>query len=133
MTLPWYAVLVLPVLFAAGMSLFDTLDGAAMHLAYDRAHHQGTDPARKLTYNAVVTGLSVALALGIGTIQLATATHDTLPALGDHPAGALLNWLSALDTSAVGITTVAVFALITTAAVLTHRLTTRPAGVATSS
>ena len=26
-TLPCYAILVLPVLFAAGMSLFDTLDG----------------------------------------------------------------------------------------------------------
>ena len=32
--LPWYAVLILPVLFAAGMSLLDTIDGCFMSLAY---------------------------------------------------------------------------------------------------
>ena len=33
-SLPWYAILVLPVLFAAGMSLFDTADGVFMSRAY---------------------------------------------------------------------------------------------------
>ena len=35
--LPWYAVLTLPVLFAAGMSLMDGLDGLFMSVAYDWA------------------------------------------------------------------------------------------------
>ena len=32
--LPWYAIMVLPVLFAAGMILFDTIDGVFMAHAY---------------------------------------------------------------------------------------------------
>ena len=39
-TLPWYAILVLPVLFAAGMSLFDALDGILMSRAYGWAFLQ---------------------------------------------------------------------------------------------
>ena len=34
---PWYAILVLPLLFAAGMSLLDSLDGLFMSVAYDWA------------------------------------------------------------------------------------------------
>ena len=55
--LPWYAILMLPVLFAAGMSLLDTIDGSFMNFAYGWAF---SDPVRKLYYNATVTGLSVA-------------------------------------------------------------------------
>ncbi len=57
--LPWYAVLVLPVLFTAGMTLFDTIDGLFMTRAYRWAV---LDPARKLFYNFSVTALSVAIA-----------------------------------------------------------------------
>jgi high-affinity nickel-transport protein len=32
--LPWYAIVVLPLLFAAGMSLLDTADGCFMNAAY---------------------------------------------------------------------------------------------------
>jgi len=107
-TLPWYAVLILPVLFAAGMSLFDTLDGAAMTLAYDVARHEDLNPLRKLTYNAIVTGLTGTIALSIGTVQLATAAHDGLPI-----AHSITGWLADLDTALVGIGTVIAFALIT--------------------
>ncbi|MEJ0049243.1 MAG: HoxN/HupN/NixA family nickel/cobalt transporter [Rhodospirillales bacterium] len=65
--LPWYAVLCLPVLFAAGMSLVDTLDGAFMTVAYGWALAR---PARKMYYNLVITGLSVAVALMIGTVEV---------------------------------------------------------------
>src|SRR4051794_26404841 len=65
--LPFYAILCLPILFAAGMSLFDTIDGAFMNFAYGWAF---TQPVRKLFYNVVVTGLSVAVALVIGSIEL---------------------------------------------------------------
>ena len=65
--LPWYAVLSLPVLFAAGMSLFDTIDGSFMNFAYGWAFSK---PLRKVYYNITITGLSVAVALIIGSIEL---------------------------------------------------------------
>jgi nickel/cobalt transporter (NiCoT) family protein len=65
--LPFWAILSLPVLFAAGMSLFDTLDGCFMNFAYDWAFSQ---PVRKVYYNLVITGLSVAVAFFIGTVEL---------------------------------------------------------------
>ncbi len=107
-TLPWYAVLVLPVLFAAGMSLFDTLDGAFMSAAYDWAFAR---PLRKLTYNAVVTGLSVAVALVVGTIQLVSVLHERL-GLDD----AMTTWISGLDLSSAGLLVVGLFVLVWVAA-----------------
>ena len=65
--LPFYAVLSLPVLFAAGMCLFDTLDGWFMNFAYDWAF---SNPVRKVFYNLTITGLSVSVAFFIGTIEL---------------------------------------------------------------
>ena len=65
--LPWYAILCLPVLFAAGMSLLDTIDGSFMNFAYGWAFSK---PVRKIYYNLTVTALSVAVALVIGTIEL---------------------------------------------------------------
>jgi nickel/cobalt transporter (NiCoT) family protein len=66
--LPWFGVLALPLVFAAGMSLFDTLDGLMMCSAYRWALGQA---GRRLTYNLVVTAVSVAVALGVGVIELA--------------------------------------------------------------
>ena len=65
--LPWYAILCLPVLFAAGMSLLDTIDGSFMNFAYGWAFSR---PVRKVYYNLVVTALSVAVAFIIGSIEL---------------------------------------------------------------
>jgi nickel/cobalt transporter (NiCoT) family protein len=74
-TLPWYAILVLPVLFAAGMSLFDAADGILMSRAYGWAFLQ---PVRKVYYNLTVTVLSVIVALVIGVIVLAGLVTDRL-------------------------------------------------------
>jgi high-affinity nickel-transport protein len=65
--LPFYAILCLPVIFAAGMSLLDTADGAFMCKAYGWAF---SNPVRKVYYNITVTGLSVAVALLVGTIEI---------------------------------------------------------------
>ena len=54
--LPWYAVLSLPILFAAGMATLDTLDGSFMNFAYGWAFSK---PVRKVYYNITITGLSV--------------------------------------------------------------------------
>lgn len=66
-TLPWYAVLVLPVLFTAGMSLFDSADGIFMARAYSWAFLK---PIRKVYYNLTITVLSVIVALVVGVIVL---------------------------------------------------------------
>lgn len=88
-TLPFYAVLVLPVLFAAGMSLLDTVDGVFMNVAYGWAFAR---PVRKVYYNITITGLSVAVALVIGTIELVGVlvqetgtTSGPLVAIADVP------------------------------------------------
>ena len=65
--LPFYAILSLPILFAAGMSLFDTADGCFMNFAYDWAFAK---PVRKVYYNLTITGLSVFVAVFIGAIEL---------------------------------------------------------------
>src|SRR5262249_55064361 len=65
--LPFYAILSLPILFAAGMSLFDTADGCFMNFAYDWAFAQ---PVRKVYYNLTITGLSVFVAVFIGATEL---------------------------------------------------------------
>jgi high-affinity nickel-transport protein len=65
--LPFYAILSLPILFAAGMSLFDTADGCFMNFAYDWAFSR---PVRKVYYNLTITGLSIFVAVFIGAIEL---------------------------------------------------------------
>jgi len=73
--LPWWAVLSLPLLFAAGMCFFDTLDGVLMNFAYGWAF---LSPARKVYYNVVITVMSVFVALVIGAVQLCSVLADNL-------------------------------------------------------
>jgi nickel/cobalt transporter (NiCoT) family protein len=71
--LPFYAILVLPILFAAGMCLMDTIDGVFMNFAYGWAFAK---PVRKVFYNITITAISVAVALIIGTIELVGVVVD---------------------------------------------------------
>ena len=71
--LPFYAILILPILFAAGMCLADTVDGVFMNFAYGWANAQ---PVRKIFYNLTITSISVAVALVIGTIELVSVIAD---------------------------------------------------------
>ena len=71
--LPFYAILVLPILFAAGMCLADTVDGVLMNAAYGWAFSR---PVRKVFYNLTITSISVAVALIIGTIELVGVLAD---------------------------------------------------------
>jgi nickel/cobalt transporter (NiCoT) family protein len=71
--LPFYAILVLPILFAAGMCLMDTTDGVFMNAAYGWAFAK---PIRKVFYNISITSVSVAVALIIGTIELVGVLVD---------------------------------------------------------
>jgi nickel/cobalt transporter (NiCoT) family protein len=65
--LPFPAVISLPVIFAAGMTLMDTTDGAFMAKAY---HWAFSNPIRKVFYNLTITGLSVFVALFVGVVEL---------------------------------------------------------------
>ncbi|POX36484.1 HoxN/HupN/NixA family nickel/cobalt transporter [Streptomyces sp. Ru73] len=112
--LPWYAILCLPLLFAAGMSLFDTLDGTFMNFAYQWAF---SNPVRKVYYNLTITGLSIAVALFIGTIELVTVLHDKL-GLKDAVTG----WISGLDLDNVGYLIVGLFVVVWAAALAYWRL-----------
>jgi high-affinity nickel-transport protein len=99
--LPWYAVLTLPVLFAAGMSLLDTIDGCFMNFAYGWAFSR---PVRKVYYNITITGLSVAVALMIGSIELDSILTGML-----HITTGPLAAIAGLDLNYVGYGIVGLF------------------------
>jgi high-affinity nickel-transport protein len=101
--LPIYAILCLPILFAAGMSLLDTIDGAFMNFAYGWAFAK---PVRKLFYNITITWLSVVVALVIGTIELMSVLAAKLGLTGQPWDG-----VSGLDLNYVGYAIVALFVL----------------------
>ena len=77
--LPWWAILSLPMLFAGGMSLLDTIDGSFMNFAYGWAFSR---PVRKVYYNIVITGLSVIVAIFIGGLEVAQVFANQLNLTG---------------------------------------------------
>src|SRR5437763_9254130 len=99
--LPWYAIVCLPVLFAAGMSLLDTIDGSFMNVAYGWAFSK---PVRKVFYNITITGLSVAVALVIGTIELGGLLAPKLSA-----QGSFWTWLENISINTLGFIGVGMF------------------------
>ncbi|MGW3076214.1 HoxN/HupN/NixA family nickel/cobalt transporter [Kitasatospora sp. NPDC001132] len=108
-SLPWYALLTLPILFAAGMSLLDTIDGSFMNFAYEWAFSK---PVRKIYYNLTVTGLSVLVALVIGSIELIGLLGEKL----DITSGPVA-WIGGLDLNFVGYAIVGLFVLTWAAAI----------------
>ncbi|MCU1675768.1 MAG: putative high-affinity nickel-transport protein [Frankiales bacterium] len=101
--LPWYAVLTLPVLFAAGMSLLDSIDGVFMNYAYGWAMSR---PVRKVFYNITITALSVAVALIIGVMEIAGLVAEKLD-ISSGPLAAV----GSIDLEYVGYGIVGLFAL----------------------
>jgi high-affinity nickel-transport protein len=98
---PVLAIVALPVLFAAGMSLMDTADGVFMSKAYGWAF---SSPVRKVYYNLTVTSLSVAVALGIGMVELLQVLAERLGF-----DGGFWTWLGGLDFGTLGYVVVGVF------------------------
>ena len=101
--LPVPAVLCLPVLFAAGMTVMDTTDGVLMSKAYNWAF---LNPLRKIFYNLTTTGLSVAVALLIGTIEL---LQVLIGMLDSH--GPFSDFVTGLNFGMLGYVIVAMFLL----------------------
>ena len=99
--LPWYAILCLPILFTAGMSLLDSIDGAVMNVAYGWAF---SSPVRKVFYNLTITGLSVAVALVVGTLELGGLLASKL-----HLGGSLFGWLERVNINMIGFVIAGMF------------------------
>ncbi|TWE14926.1 MULTISPECIES: HoxN/HupN/NixA family nickel/cobalt transporter [Pseudonocardiaceae] len=114
LSLPWYAILVLPALFTAGMTMFDTAEGVLMNVAYNWAL---TKPLRRMFYNIIVTTLSVGSAFLIGTVQLASLLTDTL-----HPDSGPITTIAEFDLNYVGFALVGLFILVFALALLTWHL-----------
>ncbi len=111
--LPFWAVLCLPVLFAAGMTLLDTLDGLLMRFAYGWALER---PVRRLYCNAVVTGLSVAVALLVGGVELLAVLRERLGV-----DGGVWSLAGALNLQVAGYAIAACTALACAAALVARR------------
>jgi len=119
--LPWYAVFILPILFTAGMALFDSADGILMNRVY---HWASVGPYRKVRYNLFVTGVSVFVAFLVGGIGLMSVLTD----LG--MANEFLDVFAAVDLNLLGVILIGVFALIWISAALWRRFRPAPSPTA---
>ena len=99
--LPFTAIISLPLIFAAGMSLMDTTDGAFMAKAYSWAF---SNPIRKLFYNMTMTGLSVFVALFVGVVEL---SQILIQLLGLE--GGVWDVIAGFDLGSLGLIIVASF------------------------
>ena len=111
--LPFYAILSLPILFAAGMSLFDTIDGCFMNFAYDWAFSK---PVRKVYYNLTITGLSVFVAFFIGTIEILGLVGQE-----ENLGGSFWNFFQTFNLNTAGFFIVGVFVVTWVVALLIWR------------
>jgi len=102
--MPAGAVLSLPLLFAAGMSLMDTTDAVLMLKAYSWAF---LNPVRKIFYNLTITGLSIAVALIIGTMELLQVFRTALDIKGPF-----FDFIGALDFEVLGFIVVGVLLVV---------------------
>jgi high-affinity nickel-transport protein len=112
--LPWYATLSLPILFASGMCLMDTADGMFMSVAYGWAF---SNPLRKVFYNMSITGLSVVVALLIGSIEIVSIAATVF---GLH--GGVWDIASGLNLSQIGYLIVALFVVAWAGAVVVWKV-----------
>ena len=101
--LPWYSILCLPVLFTAGMTGMDTIDGIFMNVAYGWAFF---NPVRKVYYNLLITGLSVFICLFIGTIEVLGLLQKEL-----RLTGSFWNVMANFNINKAGFMIVGIFVL----------------------
>lgn len=101
---PPITLMALPLLFAAAMTLGDTTNGVMMLKMYE---HAVADAARRITFNLVITGVSICS----GLLVAALAFSGVLEAVfGVH--GGVVGWLNGLDLSWAGFALAGLMALI---------------------
>jgi nickel/cobalt transporter (NiCoT) family protein len=111
--IPWLAIIALPILFTAGMSLMDTSDGLFMNLAYGWAFF---NPVRKVYYNLAITGLSVAICIFIGGIE--TLSLVPLEVHGVSQTSGFWGFMYNFNINTAGFIIVGMFILTWAAAIL---------------
>jgi nickel/cobalt transporter (NiCoT) family protein len=111
--IPWQAIIALPVLFTAGMSLMDTSDGLFMNVAYGWAFF---NPVRKVFYNLAITGLSVAICVFIGGIE--TLSLVPLEVHGVSQTSGFWGFMYNFNINTAGFVIVAMFIITWAAAIL---------------
>ncbi|OMH34549.1 hypothetical protein BGP79_04075 [Tersicoccus sp. Bi-70] len=115
--LPWYAALVLPVLFTAGMTAFDSADGLLMSRVYRDA---AADARRTLDLNLAITAVSVGVAFLVGGANLLGVLNEVLTPLTGVPSS--LGLLADLDLNVLGVLLAAFSALVWAAILFSRRL-----------
>jgi high-affinity nickel-transport protein len=111
--LPWWAIISLPLFFAGGMSLLDTIDGSFMNFAYGWAFSK---PVRKVYYNIIITGLSVAVALFVGGLEICQVIAGQL-----NLTGGFWDYALAFDLNSAGYFIVGAFVVVWSVALLLWR------------
>jgi nickel/cobalt transporter (NiCoT) family protein len=114
--IPWQAILALPILFTAGMSLMDTSDGLFMNVAYGWAFF---NPVRKVYYNLAITGLSVAICLFIGGIETLSLVPVEFHGLSQHSG--FWGFMHNFNINTAGFVIVGMFIVTWAAAILIWR------------
>jgi len=111
--LPWWAIISLPLFFAGGMSLLDTIDGSFMNFAYGWAFSK---PVRKVYYNIIITGLSVAVALFVGGLEICQVIAGQL-----NLTGGFWDYALAFNLNNAGYFIVGAFVVVWSVALLLWR------------
>ena len=111
---PFYVIMLLPLLFTAGMSLADTTDGVMMLGAYGWAF---VKPIRKLFYNMSITLISVLVALLVGTIEVLQIVGGQLKL-----SGGLWDVVNNLDFGVVGFGIIGILLLAWAVSTLIYRV-----------
>ena len=110
---PVWFIVILPALFAAGMSLVDTTDGILMLAAYGWAY---VKPIRKLYYNLNITLVSVVIAFAIGGIEALNVIGRELGL-----SGGIWDAVANLDFAVIGAAIIAVFVVSWSLSTLIYR------------
>jgi high-affinity nickel-transport protein len=112
---PW-AIMVFPILFSAGMSLVDTMDGHMMLGAYGWAYMK---PIRKIYYNLSITTVSVLVAVLVGGIEALGMVGDEM-----HLGGAFWDWIGSLNDNfgMIGYLIIGIFALSWLASIVIYKV-----------
>src|ERR1700754_737264 len=114
--IPWYAILCLPILFTAGMTIMDTTEGLFMNVAYGWAF---LNPVRKVYYNLAITGLSVAICFLIGGIEILGLLSQEINGL--NQSHGFWSFIANFNINTAGFAIVGLFILTWLAALLVWR------------
>ncbi len=112
--MPIAFILLLPLLFVAGMSLVDTTDGVAMLGAYGWAFLR---PIRKLYYNITITSISVIVALFNGGLEVLQVIGSEL-----HANGAFWDAVQGLSFANLGFYTIGLFMVSLLVSVIVYKI-----------